>query len=103
MESGALDNKPQFHAYVPRTLPSSRLPVPVLKSIVLFVAFGLAGFSFAGFGLLTGAPIAGTILRSDFGFSGLEVFSGATSLAGFIFNSLAFCVHRRQLVPNAKS
>jgi hypothetical protein len=67
----------------------------VLKSIVLFVAFGLAGFSFAGFGLLTGAPIAGTILRSDFGFSGLEVFSGATALAGFVFNRISTCTFVR--------
>ena len=69
---------------------------------VIGIRMGMC-FSFAGFGLLIGAPIAGTILRSDFGFSGLGAFSGATTLAGFIFISLAFFVHRWQLASNTKS
>ena len=51
-------------------------------------------FSFAGFDLLIEALIAGVILRSDFEFSRLEAFSGVTTVAGFVFFSLAFFMHR---------
>ena len=50
-------------------------------------------FSFAGFGLLIGNPIAGALLSSKSGFSGLEAFSGATVIAGFTFIALALMMH----------
>ncbi|KAI9760174.1 MAG: hypothetical protein M1840_002591 [Geoglossum simile] len=50
-------------------------------------------FSFAGFGLLIGSPIAGALLRSESGFSGPEAFGGATVVAGFAFIALALMTH----------
>lgn len=60
-------------------------------------------FSFAGFGLLIGNPIAGALLNSSSaGFTGLKAFSGASVLAGFIFLVLAMWSHKRGLTSEQK-
>ena len=51
-------------------------------------------FSFAGFGLLLGSPIAGAILRTSAGFTGASAFGAATVMVGFIFMVLAVLAHR---------
>lgn len=51
-------------------------------------------FSFAGFGLLLGSPIAGAILKSKGGFAGAEAFGAAAVMIGFLFMALAVLAHR---------
>ena len=60
-------------------------------------------FSFAGFGLLLGSPIAGAILNTDAGFTGASAFGAATVLAGFGFMGLAIWTHRRRVDVTAKT
>jgi len=54
-------------------------------------------FSFAGFGLLIGNPIAGVILNSKGGYTGLESFNGATIAVGAVFGVAAYFVHQRKV------
>ena len=51
-------------------------------------------FSFAGFGLLLGSPIAGAILRTKGGFAGAEAFGATAVMIGFLFMVLAVLAHR---------
>lgn len=51
-------------------------------------------FSFAGFGLLLGSPIAGAILKTSAGFTGASAFGAAAVTVGFIFMVLAVVAHR---------
>jgi MFS family permease len=51
-------------------------------------------FSFAGFGLLLGSPIAGAILKTKGGFAGAEAFGAAAVMIGFLFMALAVLAHR---------
>ena len=51
-------------------------------------------FSFAGFGLLLGSPIAGAILETRAGFAGASAFGAATVMVGFIFMALAVVAHQ---------
>jgi MFS family permease len=50
-------------------------------------------FSFAGFGLLVGNPIAGALLRSGLHYEGLQVFSGIAVIIGFVLLGCATMVH----------
>lgn len=50
-------------------------------------------FSFAGFGLLVGNPIAGALLRSEFHYKGLQIFSGIAVIIGFILMGCATLVY----------
>jgi predicted MFS family arabinose efflux permease len=52
-------------------------------------------FSFAGFGLLLGSPIAGAILETKSGFTGASAFGAAAVMVGFFFMALAVAMHRR--------
>ena len=51
-------------------------------------------FSFAGFGLLLGSPIAGVILETRAGFTGASAFGAATVMVGFIIMVLAVVAHQ---------
>ena len=51
-------------------------------------------FSFAGFGLLLGSPIAGVILETRAGFTGASAFGAAAVMVGFIFMLLAIVAHQ---------
>ena len=81
------------------SLPPSALVILSPDLSVIGTRLGMC-FSFAGFGLLIGNPIAGVLLNSDAGYAGLESFCGATVLAGFVFMSLAYLVHRQQKTGN---
>ena len=50
-------------------------------------------FSFAGFGLLVGNPMAGALLQSKFHYVGLQVFSGTVVLLGCALLGSAALVH----------
>ncbi|KAK3368344.1 MFS transporter, MCP family, solute carrier family 16, member 10 [Podospora didyma] len=54
-------------------------------------------FSFAGFGLLVGNPIAGAILRGQSKYLGLQVFSGVTVMVGFVLLLGALLVHKARV------
>lgn len=51
-------------------------------------------FSFAGFGLLLGSPIAGAILKSTGKYIGAEAFGAAVIMVGFVFLVLSLLAHR---------
>ena len=60
-------------------------------------------FSFAGSGMLVGSPIAGAIQSSNAGFIGLEVFCGATILAGAVALVLSQMAYRRNIANPRRS
>jgi MFS family permease len=73
------------------------LPAPALVVIspdlrVVGSRLGMS-FSFAGFGLLIGNPIAGLIVSQVRGFVGIAAFTGAVMLVGCAVLSLAFVWH----------
>ena len=54
-------------------------------------------FSFAGFGLLLGSPIAGAILETRAGFTGTSAFGAGAVMVGFIFMVLAVVAHQMEV------
>ncbi len=54
-------------------------------------------FSFAGFGLLLGSPVAGAILETRAGFTGASAFGAAAVMLGFIFMVMAVVAHRAEV------
>ena len=57
-------------------------------------------FSFAGLGMLVGSPIAGAVRTSSAGFVGLDVFCGATVLAGAAAMLMSQLAYRRALTSS---